>query len=205
MSRKAFIAVLTLVLVLSVGCQPPEPEAPAEAPKERVENVQLGVALADVPDFFQVASNDNGVIELAPKDPAVEGKLVVSATEAQTAGINLVAAMEEHKADLTAREAGVYKGQRELGGPLGTAFYSRGQWSEGGRTMEETVIFMVHPWGDRKLLISYDYPAGDDSSSRLMDQLFAVLGEVEPRAAPPPAADRAAGGGAGAAADRAAG
>ncbi|MEO1368865.1 MAG: hypothetical protein AAFX50_16945, partial [Acidobacteriota bacterium] len=47
MSRKAFIAVLTLVLVLSVGCQPPEPEAPAEAPKERVENVQLGVALAD--------------------------------------------------------------------------------------------------------------------------------------------------------------
>lgn len=180
MSRQAFASILALILLLSVGCKSPEAEAPVEEPPERIENAQLGVALADVPDFFQVASKDGAVIELTPKDATVEGTLTVSATETETGGINLVAAMEEHKTDLSSREAGSYKGQRELGSQLGTAFYSRGQWSEDGRMMEETVVFLIHPWGDRKLLLTYVYPAGDDSSARLMEQLFAVLGELEP-------------------------
>ncbi|MEM1182872.1 MAG: hypothetical protein AAGM22_31295 [Acidobacteriota bacterium] len=193
MSRTALASLFALLLVLSIGCKPPESVEPAEAPPERVENAQAGVALADVPDFFTVVSNDGGVIELAPGDDTVEGKLTVMATEVETGGINLVAAIEDHKANLLAREAGVYKGQRELGTQLGTAFNSRGQWSEGGRTMEEAAVFLVHPQGDRKLVLTYTYPAGDDSSARLMDQLFAVLGEVEPLSEEPPPADGDAG------------
>ena len=187
MRRFAPVFLLALLTLLSVGCQQPAEEAPAEAPAERVENAELGVALADLPDFFKVASNDPGVIELAPKDETVEGKLTISATEPETGGINLVASIEAHQADLEGREAGAFKGQRELGSPLGTAFYSRGQWSEAGRTMEETVVHLIHPAGDRKLLLTYVYPSGDDSSARLMEQLFVVLGEVEAMPEPVPA------------------
>lgn len=181
-SRSITVALSAAVLVIFsiVGCAPPAEEAPPEPPKgERVENAELGIAIAELPAFFQVASNEGDLIELRPADAQIEGVLQVRQTEAQTAGVNLVAAIERHKADLQGRADGEYKGQRELGSQLGTAFYSRGLFSEGGRVMEETVVFLVHPKGDRELHLAYVYPAGEDSKERLMDQLFGILGELE--------------------------
>ena len=180
---KAGPALMTAaVLVAALSACAPSGENPAEetvAKGERVENAELGMAVAEVPAFFKVGSNQGSVIELVPADPQIEGTLKIQESEAETGGINLVAAVERHKADLEARPDGVFKGQRELGSQLGTAFYSRGQYTEDGRALEETVIFIVHPKGDRELQMVYNYPAGDDSKERLTDQLFGVLGELE--------------------------
>ncbi len=174
------LAIGLLAIGSLVACAPAEDATLVEAAKgERVENSELGIAVADVPEFFKVGSNEGATIELVPVDPQIEGTLKIQETAAETGGINLVAAVERHKADLEGRPDGVFKGQRELGSQLGTAFYSRGQYSEGGRTLEETVIFIVHPKGDRELHMVYNYPAGDDSKARLTDQLFGVLGELE--------------------------
>lgn len=172
-----------IVVALSAGlafaaCQPKEPEAEPE-PAQRVENAEVGIVLADVPDFFALEINDGSRLELVPADGATAGRVFVRAGEPESGGINLVAAVEEHKEAILAA-SGEYQGQRELGTPLGTAFYSRGRYlDDGGQTTEETVIFMVHPRGDRTLQLVYRYPAGDDSKERIQDQLFSLLEVLE--------------------------
>ena len=190
-SVRLVAAQLCTALLCTVACQPAA-EQPAEPVKgERIENTELGMAIAELPAYFQVTSNEGSVIELQPASAEVEGVLKVQESEAETGGINLVAAVERHKADLQNRENGEFKGQRELGSQLGTAFYSRGLYTEAGRTMEEVVIFLVHPKGDRELQLVYTYPAGEDSKERLTDHLFGVL-EVLEELPVAPAADEAA-------------
>ena len=187
---------LGLLLLLGlVGCQAEQQEAAPSAPEPvRVENAEVGIALASLPAFFRVDVNEGDRLVLAPADPAVAGELTISAGEPQRSGINLVAAIEEHKAQLAERADGEFKGQRELGGPLGTAFYSRGRYTgDDGTAMEEIKIFVIHPWGDRRLNLDYVYPAGDDSAQRLQDQMFEVFGELEPLDATPPAEPAEAG------------
>jgi len=195
------LPVLSLLLLTLVACQS-APDAADSAPAEeaepvRVDNAELGVAVADLDSFFQVSSNDGATIVLTPADPAVAGELTISADEPKAAGgVNLVAAIETHKVSLEER-AGEFKGQRELGGPLGTAFYSRGHYTaDDGTATEETVVFTVHPLGDRVLRLTYVYPQGEDSPQRIQDQLFAVFGELVPAAAADEVADEAADAGA---------
>ena len=182
-SKITTILGLAALLVLGLtACQPPQesqPETAAEEPTgERVENATVGIALGALPAFFELTSNDD-TIELAPAAAEDPARLTVKAGPAEVGGINLVAAVEEHKADLAARPDGVFKGQRELSTPLGTAFYSRGQYTGETGTEEETVIFLVHPWQDRNLQLVYRYPAGEDSAARIQEQLFAVLEQLE--------------------------
>ena len=178
-SAALWTACLLGVLVFA-GCQPAvEEEAPEPAVAERVENAELGVAIAALPPFFQVASNEGGTIELVPAAPDGTGRLTVSATEPQSSGINLVAAIEKHKAEILERPSGGYKGQREMISPLGTTFYSRGRYQGDEGEIEETRILTIHPWQDRELHLTYRYPAAEDTGTRLNDQLFAVLGELE--------------------------
>ncbi len=183
LATKSFPSDLLLALcVLAVflpGCQPEEPE-PEPEPAQRVENPEVGVVLTDVPDFFALEVNDGSRLELVPADGTTAGRVFVRAGEPETGGINLVAAVEEHKATILAA-SGEFQGQRELGTQMGTAFYSRGRFpDDGGQTTEETVIFMVHPLGDRTLQLVYRYPAGDDSKERIQDQLFSLLEVLEP-------------------------
>lgn len=188
-AAKIFTApTLTAVLALAVlACQPqpPAPEPAAEEPVgERVENATAGVAIAHLPAFFQVAANGD-TIELVPASADGRARLTVAAGEAEVGGINLVEAVRNHKGDVLARPDGDYKGQQELGTPLGTAFYSRGRYTaEDGTAEEETVIFLVHPWKDRKLRLVYRYAAADDTKERVENQLFEVLGELEALPAP---------------------
>ncbi|MCG8458687.1 MAG: hypothetical protein MI919_20600 [Holophagales bacterium] len=177
----------------AMGCPPGDTqdgEAP-EAEAVRVENAELGMAIASLPSCFRVVSDDGARIVLEPAAAEVEGRLPISAAAPTDSAINLVRAVEEHKADLESRPDGAFKGQRELGSQLGVAFYSRGQHTEGGATLEETAIFLIHPWGDRQLSLVYVYPAGDDTATRLQDQMFEVLGELEglPRPGEEAAAD----------------
>ncbi len=192
--RRALSLLLSIVFSLCLtACQGGEQDAAenAEPPLgERVENPQNGVALAGVPGFFRLVSNDPSGIVLAPSDAAVPGTLTVKAGEKEIGGINLIAAIEQHKEAVLARQGGDYKGQRELGSQLGTAFYSRGHYlGDDGVALEETIVFLVHPWNDRTLQLVYVYPAGEDSGERIQEQLFGVLGEVEPLGSEPPTTD----------------
>jgi hypothetical protein len=181
---RLFAAVLALTGAW--GCRPPAegPETPGErAGPGRVENLQVGVAVAALPSYFRVEANEGPRLELVPAAAGETGRLLIVAGEPETAGINLVEAIKAHKEEILARPGGEYKGQRELGSQLGTAFYSRGRYTgSGGATEEETVVFLVHPWGDRTLELVYRYPAGDgeETRRRIEDHLFAVLGELEP-------------------------
>lgn len=188
-SRRLF--PLFLAVVLFGACQPGgdsgDGGADDEAAKNRVGNAEIGVAIADLDPFFEVRSNQGAEIVLVPaaeteEGEPIEGELTIRASEPKTqGGVNLVAAVENHELALESRPNGEFSGQRELGGPLGTAFYSRGRFdAEDGTRMEETVIFTLHPAGDRRLELAYVYPAGDDSQARVQDQLFSVFGEIVP-------------------------
>ncbi len=171
--------ILAAAIALTFGlaaCKKEEP-APA-APAVRVENPRAGVAIAALADFT-VADNDGATIELAPAAEGLTGKVSVVAGEAETGGINLVAAVKQHKEEILARPDGDYKGQAEYVSPLGTTYASRGRYTEGGGTGEERVLFLVPPWGDRTLQVIYRYPAGDDTQARLDTLMNGVVGELE--------------------------
>ncbi len=178
------LPVLALALsTLSVGCKKAE-EPPA--PTVRVENSQLGIAIAALSSDFVVTSNEGATIELAPVGEGVTGQVSVVAGEAEVGGINLVAVVKEHQAAIVERPDGDYKGQTEYVSPMGTTFASRGRYTAAGGTVEERVVYMVHPWGDRTLQVIYTYPAADDTQARLDALMSGVIGELEEL---PPAAE----------------
>ena len=98
--------------------------------------------------------------------------------EPKDAGVNLLAAIEEHKEQIAERTDGNYRGAQELSGPLGAAFWSRGRYQEDGVLTEEAFIFALHPTENALLRLEYTFPAADDSSQR-MQQLLEVFGEVQ--------------------------
>jgi len=174
----------SIAIGLAAGCQSPAPPEPAA---QRIENAALGIAVAAVPEGLEVAVNDGERLELVPAGDAATGRIEVSCGAPSLGGVNLVAAVQEHEAEIRAREGGEYRGQRELAGPLGTAFYSRGVYPGAAGPTEETVLFAIHPDGDRVLRLTYRYPAAADSGERV-GQLLALLAELEPLA---PAAESA--------------
>lgn len=173
----ALAAVACAVLALA-GCQggePPPPE-PAAASGLRVENPALGVAFASLPAGFQVEVNQGETLRLGLADRP--GSLAVEVSEPGVT--NLVQAVNDHKAAIEALPGGVYRGQIELGTPLGRAYASRGRFQaeDGSGKVEEMRAFVLHPRGDRTITLVYRYPAGDDSEER-RDELMGALGEVE--------------------------
>jgi len=195
MTRPAVLVVLLLAPVLALSsCAPAPPKESAAPVARRVENAELGVAVADLPAIFEVASNEGGAIEL--KLAQGDGRLEISAGE-PSSSVNLPAAVARHKAEIEARPGGDYKGGQELVVPAlpGAAYYSRGRYqSAAGGTVEEAVVFLLHPAKDRELRVRYTYPAGDDSADRLQNQLFAVVGELValPGSGPPGSGDASA-------------
>ncbi|MEM7585866.1 MAG: hypothetical protein AAF560_20925 [Acidobacteriota bacterium] len=176
-SRAVRLSLVLALLMATVGCQ--KAEEPA-SPPVRVENASLGVAIAALsPDDFVVTSSNGAAIELAPSAEGAVGKVSVVAGEAEIGGINLVEAVKQHKAEIVARPDGDYKGSTEYMSPLGTTFASRGRYTEDGGTVEERIIYMVHPWGDRTLKVIYTYPAAEDTQERLDALMSGVIGELE--------------------------
>jgi len=172
--RIRMIFVLVLV-VTALSCAEPSPPPPP--PDTSVDNVELGVALASVPEGLHTTLNEGKSLELRPTTEGVDG-LVWFAVGPEKVGVNLVAATQSHKAQIESLPDGEYKGGQELQGDFGVAFYSRGRFSEAGTTVEETVLFLIHPTASRQLEIHYRYPAGEDSAARV-EQLIGVLAELE--------------------------
>lgn len=186
MRRFSTFALPLLILLAACGGSEPEPTAPAAAP-QRVENRALGLAVAALPDSLVVAVNQDGELVLEPADER-PGALRFEVASPPRGGVNLVQAVNDHKAAIEERPGGDYRGQVELMSPLGTAYASRGRYTgEGGETVEELVILTIHPTGDRLLSLAYTYPATGDTEER-RDELLSLLGEVEGTGTPPEAA-----------------
>jgi hypothetical protein len=168
---------LGVAAVLMLTCsQPPAPETVVAEPTT-VENAELRLRLVEIPADFLVAVNEERDLVLDHSDPAIGGQIdvLVSAPEE---GQNLPQAVKFHEAFVRNQEQGDYQGGQELVSPLGTAFYSRGRFVLDGESIEETVVFTLHPDADRMMRLRYRYPAGLDSSIRVQ-QLFDVLATVE--------------------------
>jgi hypothetical protein len=167
------LAVVVAVALLALSCEgptpPPEPTV--------IQNIDLGITLSGLPDGLVLASNQGSSLELRPSDPLQGGALWFSVGPEQE-GVNLVAAVQAHQAQMEGMVDASYKGGQELQGDFGTAFYSRGQYTEGDELVEETVIFMIHPVGNRLLSVHYRYPAGDDSAARV-EQLIEVVSYLD--------------------------
>jgi len=163
-----------VLIALSVAaCAGPQ----ATPPDPGVENLDLGIRMAAIPDGLVVTDNQGTSLQLRPADENVGGVLWFAVSPEQI-GINLVEAVKAHQERIEGLPEGDYKGAQELQGPLGTAFYSRGRFVEDGAMVEETVIVTLHPSANRLLTISYRYPAGEDSPRRV-EQLIEVLSNVE--------------------------
>ena len=170
--RKIFVLLLA-VSVLSCS----EPPAPPPSTDTSVENTDLGIRLASVPDGLQTTVNEGRNLELQPTGEGVDG-LMWFVVGPEKVGVNLVAATQSHRDQIEGLPDGQYQGSQELKGDFGVAFYSRGRFSEAQSTIEETVLFLIHPSASRQLEIHYRYPAADDSAARV-EQLIAVLAELE--------------------------
>ncbi|MEM8961788.1 MAG: hypothetical protein AAGD38_09930 [Acidobacteriota bacterium] len=170
--------VLLSVLLIAgvVACAQPEPPPPPPAP-ERVEAPALGIAIAALPSSFRVVANEGADLRLAPTDER-DGEIAVAVTEPDR--INLVQQVRDHETELSARPGGAYGGQNELRGPLGSAYYSRGQYdADDGSRLEEIRLFALHPLGDRGLVMTYTYPAAEDTKVRLEEFVVDLFGEIE--------------------------
>ena len=170
LNRGAVIAV-----ILSLGaltCSQPAPP-----PDTGVENTELAVKLAAMPEGLVLSNNQGAALELKPSGEDQAG-LVWFVVGPDREGINLVAAVQGHQAHIESLTDGSYKGAQELQGDIGTAFYSRGRFTDAGSEFEETVLFLIHLRDSRLLEIHYRYPASTDSAARV-EQLISVLAELE--------------------------
>jgi len=179
MRRAQLLLMLLVVTAIAPACAPVDRKSDVF----RVSNAELGIALASLPAPFEVLRNEGRALELAPTGNAAAGTLRVECA-AREGGVNLVAEVQAHRQRIEAMTAGEYRGGQELVCPLGSAFWSRGRYSDGQATWEEACVFALHPDQVTLLSLCYVYPASNDSGSRV-EQLLAVLGEVEAAAAPP--------------------
>lgn len=180
MSRSPLALSLSFALLGLAACQPPAPTVGG-----RVESATLGLAFASLPPGFSVGTNEGATLELRGGTERGVGTLMVSVGEPESS-INLVETVQAQRGSFEAMQGGQYFGFREIVTPWATAYTTRGRFTAGdGQETEEIRLFTIHPRGDRRMNWVYRYVAGGDTQQR-MEQLLALLGEVE--AFPPPAA-----------------
>lgn len=195
LAPRPLAATLALCLALGVaacgGGGDEEPAAVAEP--TRLESPEVGIAV-EVPassSFTAAAAGgdtEEGVLRLASEGETTESgvdlgpaTLIYAAEPPQVAGINLVEAVNQRKEELEVRPNGRFYGQAELGGPLGTAYSTRGSYTdEGGEEVEEVRIFAVHPQGDRLLHVTLRYPPVQGQGPARVDQALRAFGWIEP-------------------------
>ena len=165
----ALFALLTLALA-ACGSQ-----ATTSAAAERVENTELGLAIAALPKAFEVTENAGETLRLTAPD--VEGGVEITIGPLQLGGINLVEVVKERRVAMEAE--GLYYGNRELMTPNGPAYTTRGQVTGPDGPVEVTSVYSLHPDGsDRLMTVTYRYPGGGDSQARV-GELLELLGEIE--------------------------
>lgn len=167
-------AILVPIAITAIGCAEPPPEP---APVQRIENHELGIAIANVPSPFVIDSNEGAVLELRAPGDLSEGVLFFETTDEMSGGINLVAEAESMQDWYEQQPEGQYFGNLELGTPLGPAFTSRGTYLLDGAQIEEIRVFAIHPTSNRLLRLTYRYGPGEGKER--LQQLAVILGEIE--------------------------
>jgi hypothetical protein len=171
-----------LTTLATLACAPSE--TPPEPADSRVESRGPGIALASLPAPFRVAANEGDRLVLEAPGESGTATLVVSAGPVETGSINLVEEVKARRALFEQMPGGTYLGNRELRAPIGPAYSARGTFlDDSGALVEETWIYTIHPDEYRLLTLTYSYPAGGDSQTRVQE-LLTVLGEVEGLGAP---------------------
>ena len=174
-STTATFLALALAALTLVACASEPPAPPAPAP-ERIENPELGLAIAALPAAFEVAENQGETLKLAAAE-VDGGSVEITIGPLELGGINLVEVVKERKAEIEAE--GLYFGNRELMTPYGPAYTTRGQVTGPDGPVEVTSAYSLHPDGsDRLMTVTYSYPGGGDSQARV-GELLELLGELE--------------------------
>jgi hypothetical protein len=171
-SPQRFVGLALLSLALT-GCGS-QTAAPAAA--ARVENSALGLAIAILPEAFEVAENVGESLRLTAPDVA-GSNVEITIGPLHMGGINLVEVVKEKRAAFEAE--GIYYGNRELMTPSGPAYTTRGQLTGPDGPVEVTAVYSLPPDGsDRLMTVTYSYPGGGDSQARV-GELLELLGEIE--------------------------
>lgn len=140
----------------------------------------LGIQVSGLSDEWNSPStHEDGRLAIANRAPRV-GEVSVFVVE-QDFGLNLYEVIKDHGRTISSRPDGTYQGAQELVGvALGTAFYSRGSFTDdAGQSIEETTIFTLTHGARNVLAVQYRYPAGDDSAERVQS-LLELLEVIEP-------------------------
>ena len=180
---------LVCALLVS-GCADSDSTEPVAAAPERIENPELGVAIADLPSGFDLVTNSGATLELVREPGFPPGRAWVEVGPPVEGAINLIEIISDERQAFEALPGGSFAGNGELVLPDGRpAYYSRGRFEDEGALVEEFRVRSIHSVEpDRVLLVFYRYPAGEDSAQRLEDVLY-LVGEIEGLGAPPDAGE----------------
>lgn len=160
--------------LLSAACQKPEP---APAAPERVENPDLGIAIAALPSAFEVVVNQGSDLRLTAPGLNGAGSVAIGVGPAGSTAINLPAEAKASQQYFESMGNGQYFGNLELVAPFGSAFTARGAYDREDGRVEEIRVFALHPIQSRLLTVSFVYPEGEGKER--MQQLAELLGEIE--------------------------
>ena len=168
------------IALVSVSCQTPEP---VDDSPPRVENQELGIAIAALPEAFEVDLNRGSDLRLTAPGPSGDGILELRVGPTEAAAINLPGEAKAAQQYFESLENGQYFGNLELVAPIGSAFTSRGAYDRDDGRVGEIRVFALHPTQSRLLTLSFVYPEGEGKER--MEQLAVLLGEIEGLASPP--------------------
>jgi len=160
--------------LLSVACRKPEP---AQTGPQRVENPDLGIAIAALPTAFEVVVNQGSDLRLTAPGPNGAGSVGIGVGPEDSAAVNLPAEAKATQQYFESLDNGQYFGNLELVAPFGSAFTARGAYDREDGRVGEIRVFALHPLQSRLLTFSFVYPEGE--SKERMQQLAELLGEIE--------------------------
>lgn len=171
-SRSTLLAIS--LSLLGVACRAPE-QVPATT--QRVENPELGIAIAALPEEFEVESNQGSDLRLTAPGPNGAGIVEIGVEPKGTTAINLPAAAKATQQYFESLTNGQYFGNLELVAPIGSAYTARGAYDRDDGRVGEIRVFALHPNQSRLLTLAFVYPDGE--SKERMQQLATLLGEIE--------------------------
>jgi hypothetical protein len=179
------LATAPPVLVLG-ACGGGEPQTDGEAvaaEPDRLESAEMGIAVVDpAGGIFEPEANEGGEIRLrfVGDEEHAPGTVIYRAEPEQDYGVNLVEAVNARKAELETMPGGEFLGQIELRSHLGTAYSTRGRFTdEKGRTLEAMRIFAVHPTANRLLHMTYRYEPAPGQTTTRFEHATTAFGYVE--------------------------
>ena len=170
----ASILLAFSISLFGTACRAPE-QAPTQA--QRVENADLGIAIAALPEAFEVEINQGSDLRLTAPGPNGAGRVEVRVGPTGAAALNLPAEAKATQQYFESLTNGEFFGNLELVAPIGSAFTARGAYDRDDGRVGEIRVFALHPIQSRLLTLSFVYPEGEGKER--MQQLAILLGEIE--------------------------